>query len=137
MTQGSAPLVLVVDDDQPTREVLRTILEDAGYTVQEAPGAEAALNILRASTARVTVLFDHIMPGMDGLEALRHVVADPRLATTHSYILITADVRPLGPDDVNVLTTLRCPLVRKPFDLDTLLGVVGQQVALLQGPPAP
>lgn len=136
MTQGSAPLVLVVDDDQPTREVLRTILEDAGYTVQEAPGAEDALRILRASAERMTALFDHIMPGMDGLEALRQIAADPQLATLDSYILITADIRPLSPDDTNVLTALHCPLVRKPFDLDTLLAVVAQQVARLQGPQA-
>jgi CheY-like chemotaxis protein len=121
-----------VDDDQPTREVLRLILEDADYAVGEAATADAALDLLRASSERVVALFDHLMPGTDGLQALHQIAADARLATQHSYVLITADVRPLTQDDVTTLTQLRCPVVRKPFDLDALLGVVAQQAAALR-----
>jgi CheY-like chemotaxis protein len=131
MTDGSTTHILVVDDDQPTREVLRMILEDAAYPVLEASAAEAALDLLRNATERMVALFDHLMPAMDGLQALHLVSNDAGLAARHAYILITADMRPLSQDDISMLASLRCPIVRKPFDLDTLLSVVAQQVALL------
>lgn len=133
MTDAPTPTILVVDDDQPTREVLRLILEDAGYGVTEASTADAALGILRNTGQRLVALFDHLMPGTDGLQALHLIAADARLATIHTYILITADVRPLSQADMAMLTVLRCPIVRKPFDLDALLALVAQQAALLQG----
>lgn len=131
MTDLLTTQIITVDDDQPTREVLRMILEDAGYAVQEAAGAEAALHYLRSGTGRMVALFDHLMPGMDGMQALRLIAADPALATRHAYVLITADMRPFDEEDVRMLASLRCPLVRKPFELDSLLAVVAQQVALV------
>jgi CheY-like chemotaxis protein len=131
MTDGPTPQILVVDDDQPTREVLRLILEDAAYAVVEASTADAALEQLRSGSQPMVALFDHLMPGTDGLQALHIVAADERLAASHAYILITADVRPLHQEDIAMLARLRCPIVRKPFDLDSLLMVVEQQATLV------
>ncbi|HEX9056813.1 MAG TPA: response regulator [Ktedonobacterales bacterium] len=125
--------VLIVDDDQPTREVLRLILEDAGHEVVETSGGSSALELLRASERRVLVLLDQLMPGLDGTGVLAMVASDLDLATRHAYILLSADVRPLGPMALTLLTTLGVPLIRKPFDIDDLLETVARSSGRLAG----
>src|SRR5690349_6599267 len=54
--------VLVVEDDEDGREIMRLLLEDAGYTVLEAKGAYVALELLRApAPARMVVVLDLLM----------------------------------------------------------------------------
>src|SRR6516165_4584281 len=58
--------VLVVDDDDAIRETLRSVLEDAGYTVVEDHDGLAAVQRLRRSRTPMVVLLDLMMPGLDG-----------------------------------------------------------------------
>jgi len=59
--------VLVVEDEAPVRSVARQVLERHGYTVLEAPSAEAALDIAtRYSGAIHLLLTDVVMPGLNG-----------------------------------------------------------------------
>jgi len=59
--------VLVVDDDEPLRQLVRRILEREGFTVTEAENGRVALERARASTPGLVVL-DLMMPEMDGFE---------------------------------------------------------------------
>ena len=59
--------VLVVDDDDNVRQLLRRMLEPEGYTVVEAENGRAALERLREAIPSV-VLLDLMMPEMDGFE---------------------------------------------------------------------
>lgn len=61
--------ILVVDDEGNIRRMLRALLEGEGWSVEEAPTAEAALERVRQSTPEV-ILLDLALPGMSGLEAL-------------------------------------------------------------------
>lgn len=72
MDDSARPLVLVVDDDPRSRELLRLLLGAEGYRVATAADGLAALEALRAAPPRV-VLMDMIMPGMDGLELCRRL----------------------------------------------------------------
>ena len=67
--------ILVVDDEHAVRDALRRALALGGYDVQIAPGAEAALGLLRDARPDAIVL-DVLMPGMDGLELCRRLRAD-------------------------------------------------------------
>ncbi len=61
--------VLVVDDDEDSRELLAVILESRGFTVSTACSGEACLQALEGSRSEpVIVLTDVEMPGMTGLE---------------------------------------------------------------------
>jgi len=61
--------VLLAEDEAPVRAVARQVLERHGYTVLEAPSAEAALDIaVRYSGAIHLLLTDVIMPGLSGRE---------------------------------------------------------------------
>lgn len=64
------PQVLVVDDDEMIRDILRRYLEPEGYRVTTAADGEAALRHVADTTPDV-VLLDLQMPGMDGVEFLR------------------------------------------------------------------
>jgi CheY-like chemotaxis protein len=123
--------VLVVDDDEPIRDTLRSVLEDAGHTVTEAPDGVAALDILRTSPHRMVVLLDLRMPGLDGVGLLGTVAGDRSLASQHAYILMTANLQTLTLSVTNLLTTLSVPVLGKPFDLDVVLDTVEQAAARL------
>jgi len=64
--------VLVVDDDATLRELLRRILEGAGYTVVEAENGRVALERVRTASPGV-ILLDLMMPEMDGFEFVAEV----------------------------------------------------------------
>jgi two-component system NtrC family response regulator len=118
------PHVLVVDDEPGQREMLRLLLEDAAYTVEEASSGEAGLALLRATPERYVVLLDQRMPGLGGDGVLAIVAAEPQLATRHAYILLTASPQKLRATPPAVLHGLSVPLVEKPFEVEALLAVV-------------
>jgi len=61
--------VLVVEDEAPVRNVARQVLERHGYTVLEAPSAEAALDLATRYTGTIHLLLtDVVMPGLNGRE---------------------------------------------------------------------
>ncbi len=69
---------LVVDDSAPARETLRSYLETIGMKVVEAESGRAAIALVQARQARAgfaLMLVDWRMPGLDGLETVRQVVA--------------------------------------------------------------
>jgi CheY-like chemotaxis protein len=70
---------LVVDDSRSARVVLSRMLERYGILVDSAESAEAALEYLKERKPDV-IFMDHLMPGMDGLQAVREIKANPELA---------------------------------------------------------
>jgi len=66
------PLVLIVDDDERLRELVRVNLELEGYTVGEAGSAEAGLAAIEQARPAL-ILVDVMMPLVDGWELLRAI----------------------------------------------------------------
>src|SRR5690242_7334133 len=80
----SASRILVVDDDDDIRGLLRTLLERAGHEVVEAPDGRSGLRELFAGSPDLVIL-DVAMPGLDGwatLERIREVSDVPVLMLT-------------------------------------------------------
>ncbi len=119
------PRVLIVDDDKATREVLREALEEEGYEVAEASDGLGCLEALRTSQEGIVVLLDQLMPRLDGVGVLRAVRDEPSLASRHVYVLLTARTRISTPIR-ELAAALAVPVVRKPFDLETLFQVIDQ-----------
>jgi len=69
---GTAHRVLVVDDDDPSRALLRLYLERIGYEVSEASDGPAALRAVTSDPPEVVVL-DLGLPGLDGIDVLRSI----------------------------------------------------------------
>src|SRR6516162_6803868 len=75
-----AKRALIVDDSKSARLFLARVLEKYEIDVDSAESAEAAIDYL--SSNRPDVIFmDHLMQGMDGLQAVRAIKNDPRTAT--------------------------------------------------------
>jgi excisionase family DNA binding protein len=68
----SGPLVLLVDDDDKVRELVRVNLEFEGYTVREAGSATEGLDAIEEAKPDL-VLLDVMMPHVDGWEMLRRI----------------------------------------------------------------
>ena len=68
----SGPLVLLVDDDDKVRELVRVNLEFEGYVVREAGSAEQGMEAIEEGKPDL-VLLDVMMPHVDGWEMLRRV----------------------------------------------------------------
>jgi len=62
--------ILVVDDNQSLRDLLKEFLTTKGYEVYTADNGENALSIVKKTRPHI-VFLDIIMPGMDGIECLK------------------------------------------------------------------
>lgn len=76
-TRGQSPLsVLVAEDEDALRHVLRRALEKTGFTVFEASNGKKALEIFQRERPSI-VLLDAVMPGMNGFELCAHLRQTP------------------------------------------------------------
>jgi signal transduction histidine kinase len=112
--------ILVVDDSPDNVFLIKTILEEEGYTVSTAENGIVALEKLEASPCDL-VLLDLMMPGMDGYEVTKRIRGEMNLQQYIPILLITAHDAPnvahgldLGADD----------FIRKPVTVDELLARV-------------
>lgn len=81
-----APLVLVVEDHEDTRFLLKTMLEMNGYRVAEAGDGEEGVRAARRERPRL-VIMDATLPRLDGLAATRRIRSDSVLAGVPVVIL--------------------------------------------------
>ncbi len=106
--------LLLVDDDALLRRSLAFNLERSGYRVSTAADAEDALALSRRDPPEL-VLLDIGLPGMDGLDALKHFQSQVDIPV----IFLTARRREL--DEALGLELGADDYITKPFDLDVLL----------------
>jgi two-component system, OmpR family, response regulator len=131
----SPAAVLVVDDDRDTRALLRTVLQDADYTVYEAHNGMSALSWLRSHPYPLVVLLDWWMPGLDGLHVLQALAEDAPSLPQHIFLVMTAAsdalTRRLMCDIAAIPADLSVTLLAKPFHLNDILGFVARAEAQL------
>ena len=112
--------MLVVDDEAEIAELLRTLLEGAGFEVASADSGAVALELL--DTARFdAVVSDLHMPDMDGA-ALWRAVRDRHPALAARLVFVTGDT--LSPAARQFLDGSGCQRLDKPFSRDDLLARV-------------
>lgn len=125
MPTPALPPVLVVDDDPDIRLTLRFLLEDAGYPVDEAGTVDEAIAVLRTSGVGRVVVLDYLFRGETGVAVVRAAAENPTWGKRHAFVLMTASARYADVEaEMNALATVPVPLVRKPFDVDTMLDAV-------------
>jgi CheY-like chemotaxis protein len=113
--------ILIVDDDDKIRKVLRRMLEKEGINVIEAGNGDAGVTLFREK-APDAVVIDIIMPEKDGLTAIRDIMAlnhDARVIAMSGGLVLTPDVyleeaRRAGADDI----------LSKPIDRDQFLTAI-------------
>lgn len=118
------PPVCVIEDDEATRETLRSLLEDAGYRLIEAADGLSGYTILRESLERLITLVDYKLPALDGCDLLELVANDETLRDRHAFIFVTASPQRAEEDCGETLDGLDAPIVPKPFHIDEVLDAV-------------
>ncbi len=89
--------VLVVDDHPTARMIFSRYFESFGIDASEAESGHQAVEILeRADVAYQLVVMDWMMPGMNGIDAVRAIHASPKIETRPRVIMVSA----YGRDDV-------------------------------------
>jgi CheY-like chemotaxis protein len=133
MPDPSQAQVLVVDDDECVRQLISTVLEDAGYHVLGAQDGIEALAILRASPCRLVVLLDWMMPRMSGEEVLQAVKDCHGPLSRHAFVVVTAKGSLHSAHAQNLLRELSVSVMQKPFRLQLLLDLVEEQTHQVNG----
>lgn len=111
--------ILIVDDDATVRRSVARVLEDEGYTVDQARDGQDALNQI-SSHRPDAILLDVLMPGMNGRQLLDTLQQDavmrgiPVVVMTAVHAIDADRAVELGASD----------LVAKPFDIDELLNKI-------------
>ncbi len=112
--------ILVVEDHEDNRQILRDLLSTAGFEMIEAGDGEAALR-MAASEQPDLILMDVQLPVMDGYEATRRLKADPQLKVI-PIIVVTSYA--LSGDEVRARTAGCDAYVAKPYSPRQLLAKI-------------
>ncbi len=109
--------VLIVDDFATMRRIVKNIMTQLGYkNILEADDGTTALDILKVEKVDL-IISDWNMPKMTGLELLKTVRADPKMATT-PFIMVTAEAQ-----QDNIILAVKAKVsqyIVKPFTAETL-----------------
>jgi CheY-like chemotaxis protein len=111
--------ILLVDDDDDTRNCVRSVLEGDGYDVLTARNGREALDVLARNVVPDLVLLDLMMPVMSGWDVLEAIETAPRLSAL-PIVVFTAAGEPIHERSIGR------PVLRKPIDLDLLLDMVAK-----------
>jgi DNA-binding NtrC family response regulator len=127
---GGTETILLVEDAEALRMVVREILEDVGYTVRDADSPDAALAFAHSTSHPIhLVLTDIVMPQMSGPELARRVAA----IKPETRVVFMSGYADQGGAGEGTLSPEK-PFLQKPFTADALLTVLRQT---LDGPPIP
>lgn len=107
--------VLVVDDEREIRQVIRLLLENAGYEVSEARDGRTAVTVVSEDRSVDLVIMDIMMPYMSGIEA----TAEIRRFSTVPVLFLTA--RSFDSDKIDAYTAGGDDYLVKPFSAPELL----------------
>lgn len=129
--------VLVIDDDESIRATLRMLLElEGGYTVLEAADGGSAIEMLRTSPIGMVVLFDYLMPHMDGEALLALAERERWLTGRYAFVCMTVATHTQLPATMAALLAhYDVPFIAKPFNIDDVLAAVRQAERGLAHPP--
>jgi len=126
---SSAPLALVVEDNEVNQLLTASVLEREGFAVDLARTSTEAIELLRVRTPDV-ILMDVQLPGMDGLAFTRKLKADP---ATAQITIVAVTAHAMAGDREQTLAAGCAGYISKPIDTRTF----GRQVREFLGRSAP
>ncbi|HMC66158.1 MAG TPA: response regulator [Gemmataceae bacterium] len=126
--------ILIVDDSQPNRLYLRTLLHPGGHRLLEAADGAQALELVRQEQPDL-VISDILMPTMDGYQFARQLRSEPAVAGTPVIFFTATYHEPEAQALAQACGVLH--LLSKPTDPDTILLAVNEALGLAPPTPAP
>ena len=120
----SGKRVLVIEDHEDNRRIMRDLLTSAGYKITEAATGEDGVRLAAAEPPDL-ILMDIDLPGIDGYEATRRVKDHPAL---RSVPVVAVTSYALSGDDAKAFAAGCDAYVAKPFSPRALLAKVRELV---------
>lgn len=119
--------ILIIDDNTPTRQMLRQALERAGYEVTDAPDGRAGVQLQRTIPADV-IITDILMPEQEGLETIRELRRD---FPTAKIIAMSGGGQIGSASFLTIAERLGARrALQKPFGLQEMLDVVEEMLQI-------
>jgi CheY-like chemotaxis protein len=115
-------LILIVEDNDKNRKLVRDVLTFKGYTTIEAETGEAGVRLAQERRPNL-VLMDIRLPGIDGMEALRQLRAEP---TTREIPVMAMTASVMSEDRRRVMGTGFDAYQGKPIQVNDFLAAVAQ-----------
>ena len=115
----ASDLVLVIEDDDDIRDVMREVLAAEGFRVETARDGVEALRKLESGAEKPVILLDMMMPKMDGEAFVKALRSAPALADAPIVVISGSTA---AREKAHALGAAACLV--KPFELDELLSVV-------------
>ena len=129
----SNELILIVEDNEKNRRMLRDILQVKGYRTVESETAEEGIEIAREAQPAL-VLMDIQLPGMNGIEAREQLRADPQ--TRHiPVVAVTASV--MQHDQARIEKAGFDAFHYKPIRIKEIMATVEDLAGQARNPEAP
>ena len=132
-SEGGKSNILVVDDDERIRKMLRQELEDEGYSVWESENGTEALTFLKNEHSHIDlVLLDIMMPQVDGFDVLSAIKTNEKLAHIPIIVIsayadkskvyrLGADSFVTKPIDNSKLNSIIFSLLKEPIEKKVLI----------------
>ena len=117
-------LVLIVEDEERNRILVREILEFNGYRTVEADNAEEGIRLARELKPAL-ILMDFHLPGMNGIEALGALRAD---SSTKGIPVIAVTASAMTEDRARIMSAGFDGLETKPIHMDRFAQVVSSAI---------
>lgn len=117
--------ILLADDDQATRDLVKRALESEGHTVEVTQDGVEALDTLTAAPGAFELLVSDVhMPGLDGVDLARRAIA---AAPSLKLLLMSGFTEEL--DRAQALKSPNLSVITKPFTLDQIRAAVRSLLA--------
>ena len=113
-------LILIVEDNEKNRNLVRDILQFKGYALLESETAEEGIKLAREKKPAL-ILMDFHLPGMNGIEAFKVLRADPR---TSSIPIIAVTASAMTEDRKRIIDAGFDGLQTKPINVKEFLETV-------------
>jgi two-component system cell cycle response regulator DivK len=112
--------ILVVEDQEDNRRIVRDLLTSTGYELIEAVDGEAGVRMAKEHRPDL-ILMDIQLPGLDGYEATRRIKAEP---TLRAIPIVVVTSYALSGDDAKAMAAGADAYVAKPFSPRQLLATI-------------
>ncbi|MEK6663255.1 MAG: response regulator [Pseudomonadota bacterium] len=113
-------LILIVEDNEKNRKLVRDVLQFKGYKTIEAETAEAGIQLALTGSPAL-ILMDIQLPGMNGIEALGQLRANP---ATRAIPVIAVTASAMTHDREKIMAAGFDAYQRKPIDIKEFLAIM-------------
>lgn len=133
MTPPPSPTILIADDEIYMLRLLEMTLKKGGFTVVSCQDGQQAITLATSQKPRLIVL-DMLMPGLDGLAALRCLKSNPATSEI-PVVVLSAKGHALTKFEADLAGA--AIFIPKPFSPNQLLNEVKRILAEIPGPGTP